>query len=373
MKLDQNISELLYKYDCVIVPDLGGFVTNYQEARIDELSHTIMPPSKAISFNAYLKNNDGLLANYIAEKENLSFEEVNEKIKEKVESFFTQLNEGERIVFNKVGILFMDSDKNIQFNPDKSVNYLLDSFGLKDVYAFKEEPVVIPATEDQEESQEALLVPMPIVEKEPTIKKLEPLDKALRVRMFRVAAVVFPLAILMGMLTADQQNNPKYNFSNLNPFKDSVAQVYEKRTEFNSFQEQNTGMDFPDLFELPENTSTVLVPLTDDENGLVPVRVKTKEAKVNTTEAAVVTSNNNTSSGLRSNLYYVVAGCFSQKKNAKKKVKQLEKKGFDATILDQHKGLYRVAYGSVADRDKALILLQSVKQNNDPQAWLLRK
>ncbi|MFN2430356.1 MAG: hypothetical protein ABR574_10085, partial [Cryomorphaceae bacterium] len=34
--LDQYINELLYDYDCVILPQLGGFVTNYKPAQIDE-------------------------------------------------------------------------------------------------------------------------------------------------------------------------------------------------------------------------------------------------------------------------------------------------------------------------------------------------
>jgi hypothetical protein len=35
MKLDHYISQLLFRYDCVIVPNLGGFVTNYKPATIN--------------------------------------------------------------------------------------------------------------------------------------------------------------------------------------------------------------------------------------------------------------------------------------------------------------------------------------------------
>jgi hypothetical protein len=37
MKIEQYISELLYKYDCVIVPGLGGFVANYKSATIQPI------------------------------------------------------------------------------------------------------------------------------------------------------------------------------------------------------------------------------------------------------------------------------------------------------------------------------------------------
>ena len=43
-ELDKYISELLFDYDCVIVPQLGGFVTNYKPAYFDKgIAH---PPSK---------------------------------------------------------------------------------------------------------------------------------------------------------------------------------------------------------------------------------------------------------------------------------------------------------------------------------------
>jgi len=142
MRLDKNISELLFKYDCVIVPDLGGFVTNYRPASLDENANIFSPPSKSLSFNSYLKNNDGLLAKYISEKEELSFEEVKIEIKKEVEDYFSRLTSGKRVVFDKVGILYMDKAKNIQFSPDESINYLLDSYGLRSVFAHAQEQSV---------------------------------------------------------------------------------------------------------------------------------------------------------------------------------------------------------------------------------------
>ena len=50
MKMETYISELLYRHDCVILPGLGGFITNYRSAQIHPVSHTLRPPSKSISF-----------------------------------------------------------------------------------------------------------------------------------------------------------------------------------------------------------------------------------------------------------------------------------------------------------------------------------
>ena len=62
--IDNYICELLYDHDCVIIPGLGGFIANFEPARIIRKQHTIMPPSKKIAFNGKLKNNDGLLADF---------------------------------------------------------------------------------------------------------------------------------------------------------------------------------------------------------------------------------------------------------------------------------------------------------------------
>ena len=72
MTIANYLKDLLYRYDCVIVPNFGGFVTNRISARIDADSNTFYPPTKEVGFNSHLTHNDGLLANYIASSENIS-------------------------------------------------------------------------------------------------------------------------------------------------------------------------------------------------------------------------------------------------------------------------------------------------------------
>ena len=66
MNLSKYIVDLLVKNNCVIVPNFGGFIANYNPAIIDELRHKIYPPSKRILSNPNLLSNDGLLANYVS-------------------------------------------------------------------------------------------------------------------------------------------------------------------------------------------------------------------------------------------------------------------------------------------------------------------
>lgn len=132
MKLVNYISDLLYRYDCVIVPNFGGFITNKIGASINNDTHTFSPPTKQISFNTNLKHNDGLLANYIASVENISFEKANAFINTTVLKWGTIL-EFEAIEIGSVGSLVLNEEKHLVFEPNTSINFLTTSFGLTSI------------------------------------------------------------------------------------------------------------------------------------------------------------------------------------------------------------------------------------------------
>lgn len=129
MNLEHYISDLLYRYECVIIPNFGGFITNETSARVNHFTHTFYPPTKQISFNAHLKHNDGLLANYVASVEKIPFEEALKFIEKEVELWNTLL-ENEAIDFAKIGLLSFNKEKQLIFEPTVSENYLTSSFGL---------------------------------------------------------------------------------------------------------------------------------------------------------------------------------------------------------------------------------------------------
>jgi hypothetical protein len=51
---------------------------------------------------------------------------------------------GQKIKLEKIGVLFLDNDKKVQFLPDQHTNYLIDSFGMTALHApvIKREEVV---------------------------------------------------------------------------------------------------------------------------------------------------------------------------------------------------------------------------------------
>ncbi|WP_179009520.1 SPOR domain-containing protein [Winogradskyella forsetii] len=130
MQLETYISDLLYRYDCVTVPGFGAFLTHRVSAKIHESTHTFYPPKKALSFNEQLQQNDGLLANYIAEVEKIPYSTALNKISKQIKSIKSYLVEGETIQLKNIGELVLNADGKIQFDPSSHINYLTDAFGL---------------------------------------------------------------------------------------------------------------------------------------------------------------------------------------------------------------------------------------------------
>jgi len=130
MKIENYIAQLLYRYQCVTVPGFGAFLTEIQSAQLVESAHSFFPPKKLISFNAYLKNNDGLLANHIAQTEKTSYEYAVSAIQYEVFNWKKTLQETGIFSIKNVGDFRLNADSNLIFTPSEQTNYLSSSFGL---------------------------------------------------------------------------------------------------------------------------------------------------------------------------------------------------------------------------------------------------
>ncbi len=129
MTAAKYISDLLYRYDCVIVPNFGGFVTNEVSANVNQHTHTFYPPSKQLTFNHNLKSNDGLLASYISSSENISYSKALDYIQLEVKTWNSIL-EKEELELDSIGSFSLNAEGNYVFEPTLKVNYLTSSFGL---------------------------------------------------------------------------------------------------------------------------------------------------------------------------------------------------------------------------------------------------
>lgn len=364
MQLDQQISELLYHYDCVIIPEFGGFVTNYKPAHLDQRLHLFHPPSKEVSFNKNLKRNDGLLAHYLAEADQCSFEEANESIRKSVENYFTRINNGERVEFNKVGIIYRDTDKNLRFQPSREQNFLKDAFGLEKLFTVPVMQSPEVKKEPQLKEKEAPVIPLKVsTEKE---KQSDPVSTHRSyARLGWVAVFMLPVLAYSGWLisSADITRPSQLTIADLNPFKGSPAAVYAERKE--DIQPLSAEESADEVVEqLKSDERVVRVSFTDPGSGGVWVELKKEELALPVTTYTATPE-------ILAMRYHVVGGCFGELKNARRMVDNLRAKGYPAYIYDYHKGLYRVTFADFHRRQEALEALRKVKEEELNTAWLL--
>jgi hypothetical protein len=112
------------------VPGFGAFLTEIQPAQLNESSNAFYPPKKVVSFNSHLRNNDGLLANHIAEYEKSTYDQAVDLISGEVTIWKQILEINEKFSLKNIGELTLNSEKNLVFSPYEQSNYLKEAFGL---------------------------------------------------------------------------------------------------------------------------------------------------------------------------------------------------------------------------------------------------
>lgn len=363
MQIEKHITSLLFQYDCVIIPGLGGFVANHSPSRIQFDSGMAYPPSKGIIFNKNLISNDGLLAETISREENLSYQQSTVQLQNYVLECKTKLSRGERIEFQGLGILFLDEEKNIQFQPDYSINFLVESFGLYPVVAREIIRTVKPVMENlAEEKQESKIIP---IQQETEQKEQTGVRKISAFRNWAIAAAVAPIVFYSIWIPAktDFLSTGHLEFADLNPFHSSspsyVARAHEGlKLEVESHDE---------WFELVENAGGPVAQLDLNTKGnYLNIAVTEKPAA----ESTFVAKNNQVKS--QSHLH-VIGGCFRELGNAENLVSELKAQGFDSYILDEVGGLHRVAIESYSNKEEALKGLNLIREKGNDSAWLLEK
>lgn len=308
MRIENYISNLLYRYQCVIIPGLGAFLTHKKPAQLHTNTNAFYPPSKELSFNAQLISNDGLLAKYIADVENTPYEEVLDKIEKLVTNWKEKLHKKEKLVLENIGELWLNNDLKLQFSPSYKLNYLSTSFGLASFTspAIKRE-VLKQEIEEIEEKTPLLFTP----------------EKRAQPPYLRYAAIAL-LAISLGV----------FGIRYLNEKHTSKLQLVEQKAKE---QVENTIQEATFFDAQP-----VVLPV-------IKLDVKKEVQR-----------------------HKIIAGAFRIEANADKKVAQLKAKGYNAQRIGKNKyGLYQVAYASFSNPQEALAFLRKIRVTETSEAWLL--
>jgi cell division septation protein DedD len=350
MQIDKHISSLLFEHDCVIVPGLGGFVSNYTSAGIHPTQHVFSPPRKIITFNKHLKMNDGLLANQVARSENKTYAEANSIINSFVSESNNTLKKGEKVMLFQVGSLYMDVERNTHFDPDHSVNYLTEAFGMNNIQSL---PIKREGLQDR-------------IEKEFTDRKAIPLENGKSKSLSRIPAILSVVVVLLAasiIFLADKDIVfKKLNFSSLNPFSEKIKPVAKEPTLIKVTPEERKN-------------------LTEEKKNAIEEKKNVTEEKRNISENIPFESTQPDKTDVSKNdvkpatnlKYHVISGCFKIRSNAVNFLEEMKNKNFKATIIGQNReGLFIVSCGDYALKEDAYAELARLR-SQQTQAWVLAK
>jgi nucleoid DNA-binding protein len=284
MDITAFIRELLFSHDCVIVPGFGGFIGNYTPARIDKSTSTFYPPVKQISFNRNLNHNDGLLVGKISGFAKVNYGDARNIVEEFVTALHKKLEKGEKIIFDNIGSFTNNQEGNVQFEPDRNVNYHLDSYGL--------ESFQFPPLEEYDVRKRISRH----INKEPAKRS------SMRKILWRAAVIIPLLGVIVAIPFATDLFKSKVEATTLNPLA---------KAEF--------------------------------ESNRKAVDEKTAAETVVTEKIAAQPSVPEPVAADKEDIYCLIIGSFRLKENAERQADLLKKEGFAPEIINASNGFYRVS------------------------------
>lgn len=338
-----HIDYLIQKYDCVIIPEFGGFVLNHEEASIIP-NGSIAPPRVTIGFNPDLKYNDGLLAESYMNVRSLSYEEACKEIKENVKQLETVLKMKHPVQIGNLGKLTLGNDEHVAFIPNNNLSITYpDTFGLSHL----------------------------------NIKRLSQLDKEAKrnktkhiIQRLLVGAGATAAAVLVFFIAStpvkEEANIQKSSF-----FTDIVSS-FAASTDASVVGDSNSDEQVTIESEIINPVKTNSAPTkTADVSKTEKVKEVQKPEIANNDSKPEIADSNEKSNGN----YFVIVGGAKSDSEANNLLKQIKEQGLNTAQIIKSENRKRVYVASFATKKAAEDYLVSFK-NQHPKfhdAWVYYK
>jgi hypothetical protein len=334
LKIKDYIKELLFTNQGVIIPGLGGFVSEYEPAAFDVNENSFIPPSKRISFNTTYSYHDNLLIEFISKKENIDKQKSIKDLEDFVKDLKARLKKGENIDFPEIGSLTQNEKEEIIFKQDTKSNLLSDSFGLTSV---KTKPIV---------PQQAKVAETKPVKQKKSFKKLIIIGASTLVFLsFVTLSWFFTEGFTdFGLISSNEETliEPNNNIliKTLEENLDSIAKADSVKALINQSIDENTDKKDALFY-------------TEPEKPALPTGEETPKPKYSE--------------------FHIIAGSFKKLENAEVFSSKLKDKGYNPEIIRSEENLIRIAIFSFTDETEALTKLYSLRESSDIKSvWILK-
>ena len=364
IELERHIEILLLDNDCVIVPDLGGFMAHYSEAHYDDSDQMFLPPSRTLGFNPALKMNDSLLAQSYIEAYDISYPEALKRIEDEVNELRQHIENEGYYELNDIGVLRVNEYGSYEFEPCEAGILTPALYGLSSVEidplesiapAFvetKTRPVKIETATDSETKEEKareVKMTSPLYDEDDNDDKVH-----IRVSVLRNIAAA-AIAIFAFFLISTPLNNGSHKeMSMLNMNTETLTRILPKTT-------------VQGVAEVKGITAKELN--KKEEKAIQKSEVENLE-----TSSSSVSENQEVKPEEQNLPYYtIVLASHVSKKNAAAYVEKLHKAGFNEAQVYSGRSTTRVIfnqYKSEADAYGALHEMREYTEFND--AWVYK-
>ena len=329
MDLIKEIEKLLYFQECVTVPNFGSFLVNNTKVKIDYRRGKFISPKRKVSFNALIKQNDGILAKYIASNQNVSYKYALEEIDEKIKIWFNKIKI-DTLIFKNIGEFYLNTENKICFQAYNTENFSHNFYGLEDFNRLPLNESELKIITNKEKNTKNIIMDNDKNENlafEPESKNSAKKGK------FKIVAIITSLIVLSVL---------GYYFGNEYIQNERIrsTEIAQKKIKNNV---QKATFDIGSISSLELNVKANIETVQDDS-----VLVE------------------------QGDFYSVIAGSFRDERNADKLLNKLKSEGFDASYAkNSPSGLFRVAYGRLKTKREAYQLLNFVKFTLEHDAWYL--
>lgn len=359
IELSRHIESLMLKHDCVIVPNLGGFVTQYVPARRVDDEQLFLPPCRSVGFNPQLNLNDGLLVQSYMQAYDTNYPEALKLINDAVAQLKQQLQEEGEYELSGIGKLTLGAGGRYNFAPCEAGVLSPELYGL-DAVTTPRIAELQKATQQSEDKTKSS-------KKKVNIKRTE---KNYTISINRelvnyVAAAV--VAIVFYFIFATPINNNEQT-------EHQVASTMYEQLFNNATTSQQSTATQPTLTTTPIATTpngmdstTVLtttqqVETTQQEQKVTPQvdATNAKEEKEQPTQPAV------------SGQFTLVLASAITEENAQNFSERLKKQGLNEASPYRRGRMVRVIYGHYPTEQAAQAALNKLQHNNAfAEAWVM--
>lgn len=354
-------------------------MTHHCSARYCADTKTFIPPSRQLGFNAQLKINDSLLAQSYIEAYDISYPEALRRIEEETAELLQMLENTGNCELNDIGILSLNEEGNIEFEPCEAGILTPELYGLNTVdilplqeinaeqdthfnnkitnsvdltHQTTEDEVKISATPTVAES-----INSPAPEPEPELSVASDDERTIRISSFRhVASIAAAILVLLicsmpfGKMTQPQT-------SEIHMDSGSLYRILSKDMCFGQNVDDSAPMETDDNNEA-------------DIQNVIDEQPQVKQPTANTQASASVQS----SESLPEHYFSIVLASRVTRTNAEVFVAKLIKAGLErCKVVDRPDGSVKVIYGSYKSKYEANADLNTLRQSAEAfaEGWIM--